>query len=293
VPESDRQNLYPMAFTVNGLDRQANHRSDVPFVDSLRDAPSSHCLLFNGDKTFAPGGLPQPIVGDVPQHALFLGIDHENIAWFAAASPIEEELVDLRSLALSGTASHEMLGRLAQARALLHWHERHGFCANCGAATEMADAGYRRHCASCTADHFPRTDPVIIIAVKRQGKILLGRQAVWKEGMFSTLAGFMEPGETIEEAARREVFEESGIRVGEARILFNQPWPFPASLMIGLVGEALNDDIVVDPKELETARWFSRDDIAAMMAGNHAGGCHTPPPMAIAHRLIAAAMAEG
>ncbi len=228
----------------------------------------------------------------MPQHALFLGVDHENTAWFAAASPIEEELVDLRSLALAGEASSDMLGRLAQARALLHWHDRHRFCANCGAATDMADAGYRRHCASCTADHFPRTDPVIIIAVKRHGRILLGRQAVWKEGMFSTLAGFMEPGETIEDAARREVFEESGIQVGEARILFNQPWPFPASLMIGLVGEALNDDIVVDPKELETARWFTRDDIAAMMAGNHAGGCYTPPPMAIANRLIAAAIDE-
>lgn len=292
MPETDARCLPPMAFSVNGLDRRANRRSDAAYMEELRNAPSSRCLMFNGDRTFAPAGLPRPAVGAAPQQALLLGLDHENTAWFAAASPIEEELVDLRSLALSGTVSHEMLGRLAQARALLHWHERHGFCANCGAATDMADAGYRRHCASCTADHFPRTDPVIIIAVKRHGKILLGRQAVWKEGMFSTLAGFMEPGETIEEAARREVFEESGIQVGEARIIFNQPWPFPASLMIGLVGEALNDDIIVDPKELETARWFTRNDIAAMMAGNHAGGCYTPPPMAIAHRLIAAAMDE-
>ena len=178
------------------------------------------------------------------------------MAGLPALQQAEEDLMDLRSLAVAGFLPQGELAILAQARSLLHWHERHGFCANCGAKTEMRDAGYRRHCGACTTDHFPRTDPVIIIAVRHGKRMLLGRQSAWPEGMYSTLAGFMEPGETIEEAARREVFEEAGISVGEIRFHSNQPWPFPSSLMIGLIGEALTDDIVIDPKELETARWF-------------------------------------
>ena len=201
-----------------------------------------------------------------------------------------ETLVDLRSLAVAGALPQGELAILAQARSLLHWHERHGYCANCGVKTEMRDAGYRRHCAACATDHFPRTDPVIIIAVRRKTRMLLGRQSAWPEGMYSTLAGFMEPGETIEEAARREVFEEAGIRVGDIKFHSNQPWPFPSSLMIGLIGEALTDDIVIDPKELETARWFEHDEIQSMLDRNHPQGLNAPLPLAIAHHLIRACL---
>jgi NAD+ diphosphatase len=150
----------------------------------------------------------------------------------------------------------------------------------------MRDGGYRRHCPDCLADHFPRTDPVVIIVVRRGDSFLLGRQASWAPGRYSALAGFMEPGETIEEAARREVLEESGIRVGAIAYVASQPWPFPSSLMIGLVGEALSHDIVIDRTELEDARWFSRAEIRLMFEERHPDGLGVPPPMAIAHKIL-------
>ena len=220
----------------------------------------------------------------------FLGIDAKGRPWAACRTASEENLKDLRSLALEEVLPGEEIGILAQARSLLHWHERHGFCANCGQATEMKDAGYRRHCAGCTADHFPRTDPVIIIAVRRPGHMLLGRQAGWQAGMYSTLAGFMEPGETIEAAARREVFEEAGIRLGAIRYVASQPWPFPASLMIGLIGEAETYDITIDRKEIEEARWFPVDEIRQMLDRTHPRGLWATRPQAIAHLLVTEAL---
>jgi NAD+ diphosphatase len=154
----------------------------------------------------------------------------------------------------------------------------------------MHDAGYRRHCAGCAADHFPRTDPVIIIVVRKQGYILLGRQASWTAGMYSALAGFMEPGETIEDAARREVFEESGIRLGAVTYVASQPWPFPASLMIGLHGEAISDDIRIDEKELEEARWFSLAEARMMVDRTHPEGLWATRSQAIAHLLVTEAL---
>jgi NAD+ diphosphatase len=150
----------------------------------------------------------------------------------------------------------------------------------------MRDGGYRRHCPQCLADHFPRTDPVVIIVVRSGDNFLLGRQASWAPGRYSALAGFMEPGETIEEAARREVLEESGIKVGSIAYVASQPWPFPSSLMIGLVGDALTRDIVVDKTELEDARWFSRAEIRLMFEERHPEGLGVPPRMAIAHKIL-------
>lgn len=279
-----------MAYTVNGLDRGGNLRSDASLIASLKQRADAQLLVLAGEKTPVAHGIPLPVTGPVPEDSLFLGFDAAGTPWFAASTEDRPEFLDLRSIAVAGAAPPELMGRLAQARSLLHWHERYRFCANCGQPTEVSDAGYRRHCGACGADHFPRTDPVIIIAVRWQGKLLLGRQAGWKEGMYSTLAGFMEPGETIEDAARREVAEESNIRVGEIRIVANQSWPFPASLMIGLIGEALNDDIVIDAKELQTARWFSRDEILAMKAGTHLERLQIPPSAAIANRLILGAL---
>jgi len=279
-----------LAFLGNSLDRCANQRSDEGWLSGLLMQPSSRHIHMSDDKTFIREGKLQTFEAAKARECILLGVDAEGAGWFASVAEAEDNLVDLRSLAAAGTLAQGELAILAQARSLLHWHSHHGYCANCGIKTEMRDAGYRRHCTACGTDHFPRTDPVIIIAVRHKARMLLGRQSAWPDGMYSTLAGFMEPGETIEEAARREVFEEAGIRVGDIRFHLNQPWPFPSSLMIGLIGEALNDDIVIDPKELETARWFEEQEVRAMLDGRHAQGLKAPQPLAIAHHLIRASL---
>jgi NAD+ diphosphatase len=226
---------------------------------------------------------------------IYLGQSPEGQEWFAQtmdAVPDGADFRPIRGLAMEGPLPAEQISMLAQARSMLHWHERHGFCANCGGPTVMMDAGYRRHCAACSADHFPRTDPVVIMAVRHQGQHLLGRQASWPENMYSTLAGFMEPGETIEQAARREVFEEAGITVGPIRYVTCQPWPYPSNLMIGLIGEALTTDIVVDTKELEIARWFSAEEATMMLDRTHPGGLWATNTMAIAYHILRAAISD-
>ncbi len=179
----------------------------------------------------------------------------------------------------------------ATARALLLWHATHGFCAACGTASDMAMAGWQRNCPSCHAHHFPRTDPVVIMLVTHGNRCLMGRSPGWPEGMYSCLAGFVEPGETIEAAVRREVAEESGIQIGAVRYLASQPWPFPASLMIGCAATALTDAITVDPAELEDALWITREQMVTVMAGEHP---HLKPARkgAIAHFLIANWLAD-
>jgi NAD+ diphosphatase len=279
-----------LAFASSNLDRCANLRSDENWLHALCYNPATRHVKLQGDKTFVAEGKLEIFDHPQDEENVLLGVDDLGIGWFASRCEAAEEMVDLRSLAVAGTLPAHQLGMLAQARSLLHWHERHGFCANCGASTQFMDAGYRRRCPKCLTDHFPRTDPVVIIAVRHGSRLLLGRQSFWNEGMYSTLAGFMEPGETIEDAARREVFEEAGIRVGEIAFHSNQPWPFPSSLMIGLIGTALNDDVVVDTKELETARWFDESEVHAMLEGTHPEGLNAPKPMAIAHHLILAAI---
>lgn len=183
------------------------------------------------------------------------------------ALPEDHGFLELRGVMTRLTAREAELA--ATARAVLHWHRSHGFCATCGAASEMAMAGWQRSCPACGAQHFPRTDPVVIMLVTRGNRVLLGRSAGWPEGMYSCLAGFIEPGETIEAAVRREVFEEAGIRLAAVRYLASQPWPFPASLMIGCQAQALDETITLDPAELEAALWMSREEVLAAMAGEH------------------------
>jgi NAD+ diphosphatase len=157
----------------------------------------------------------------------------------------------------------------ATAKAIWGWHDTHRFCARCGAESRIAKAGWQRDCGACGGHHFPRTDPVVIMLITHGNNVLLGRSPGWPEGMYSLLAGFVEPGETIEAAVRREVFEEAGIRVGQVSYLASQPWPFPASLMIGCKGEALDADITIDPAEIEDAIWVSREDVALAFSGDH------------------------
>jgi NAD+ diphosphatase len=174
---------------------------------------------------------------------------------------------DLRAVMTTLSARDAELA--ATSRALLHWHRTHGFCAACGARSDLAQAGWQRTCPSCGAQHFPRTDPVVIMLITHGNRVLLGRNTVWPEGMYSLLAGFIEPGETVEAAVRREVQEESGVRVGPVRYLTSQPWPFPANLMLGCRGEALSDAITLDPAELEDALWLTREDLLQVFAGRH------------------------
>ena len=178
-------------------------------------------------------------------------------------------LADLRGSATQGLLSHEDLAPLGEAKSLFQWHNRHRFCANCGAASTVASAGWRRDCASCKSQHFPRTDPVVIMLVTDGDNCLLGRSARFAPNSWSCLAGFIEPGKSIEDAVRREVLEETGIRCAEVNYFASQPWPYPSSLMIGCTARALDTEITIDPAELEGARWFSSSEIATMLKREH------------------------
>lgn len=174
---------------------------------------------------------------------------------------------------------------MATARALVLWHRSHRFCSACGGRSAPVEAGWRRACPDCGTSHFPRSDPVVIMLVTRGNRLLLGRSAGWPPGMYSLLAGFVEPGETIEAAVRRELREEAGVRVGAVRYLASQPWPFPASLMLGCHAEAESTAITLDPAELEDARWLSREELVQVFAGRHPA-VKGARPGAIAHFLI-------
>ncbi|NIY80848.1 NAD(+) diphosphatase [Celeribacter sp. HF31] len=191
---------------------------------------------------------------------------------WSSASVVFKELdgltfQDLRAVMTTLTPLEaEMAGT---ARGLFEWHRSHGFCAACGTKTEMSQGGWQRECSACGTSHFPRTDPVVIMLVTRGNSVLLGRNANWPERMYSLLAGFVEPGEPIEAAVRREVFEEAGVRVGKVSYVTSQPWPFPASLMLGCRAQAESTEIIVDPVEIEDARWVRREELAQAMAGQH------------------------
>ncbi|MDJ0930364.1 NAD(+) diphosphatase [Breoghania sp.] len=192
----------------------------------------------------------------------------------------------MRSLAVQGVLPRGDLELLAQVRSLAHWHTSHRYFSHCGHETRMAQAGYRRDCPSCLAVHFPRTDPVVIMLIADGDKALIGHPHRLAEGVYTTLAGFMEPGETIEQAVRREVMEESSVRVSDVTFMKSQPWPFPTSLMLGCVGKAESRDIVLGDNELEDCRWFPRDEVREILAGRHPEGLHVPPEISIAHWLI-------
>ena len=298
-------------FSGNPLDRASEMRSDAAWIEVKRRDPSSLVLpmwrlqpfLLGPDNALAPLelGLLRPGLADslaAPEApSVFLGVEGGN-AMFALDISAANDPVHVGPLAGLGhfreARGAAMLlpakdtAIMGQAKAMIDWHQRHGFCARCGAATIVADAGYKRVCPSCNSEHFPRTDPVVIMLATHGDGCLVGRGKQFPPGMFSALAGFVEPGETIEEAVRRELMEEVGVKTGGVTYYATQPWPFPSSLMIGCFAQAENRDIKIDETELAEARWLERDLARQLLTGNSVQGLWVPPPIAIAHHLIKA-----
>jgi NAD+ diphosphatase len=219
---------------------------------------------------------------DAPRFGV--GIDPAAIEALKARADLK--LIDLRTIAVQGEVDIVHVPPLAEAKAILGWHARHRFCPNCSAPTVPTQAGWRRDCPVCKAEHFPRTDPVVIMLPIKGDRCVLGRSPRFPPTMWSCLAGFCEPGESIEEAVRREVAEEVGVTCAQVRYFASQPWPFPSSLMIGCHVEAVSDDVVIDESEIEDARWFDRAELKSMLLRQHPRELSTPPPIAIAHHII-------
>jgi NAD+ diphosphatase len=278
----------PNAFACSPLDRAAHLRRDEAWLAAARTAPEARFAVFHALRPLlrdhrigwltheqSPATAP-PIFLGLEDGAPRFAIEVAEEAGFDGA------FTDMRSAAMRLSQGESAI--LGCAKSLFEWHEKHGFCAKCGAASNVVEAGWKRICPSCAAEHFPRVDPVVIMLALHGGKCLLGRQARFPPGMHSALAGFVEPGESFEEACARELFEEAGLRATAVRYHSNQPWPFPSSLMIGLYADVENDALTIDAHELESARWFTRDEARAAL--ERRGEFSIPPPLAIAHQLI-------
>jgi NAD+ diphosphatase len=290
----------PNAFTPYPLDRAAHRRRDAAWLEVALAAPETQIVPFNKHRPFVIEERGAVNVGWLGAHArasiaspttqpLFLGVDAEGGARFALEVADPSVLGDLGRFddlrALGPLLAASDLPILGTAKCIFEWHARHGFCANCGAASAVVEAGWKRECPSCGAEHFPRVDPVVIMTPVFGDKCLLGRQRAWPRGMYSALAGFVEPGETIEEAVARETLEEVGLRVRSVEFHSTQPWPFPHSLMMGAICEVESDKETIDAHELESARWFSRAEARALIAREHPDA-FCPPPFAIAHQVL-------
>lgn len=292
-----------VTFGGSALERAAELRGDAEAMEALRADPQSAAIVYWRGKPLIRRGerdalarlpLGTPALEEGLDRALFLGREEAGNAVFAVdISGWQPEEVDEEALRLfldPTEQSHPDLPKTdvfaelranmtrltprdaelaVTARALFSWHDSHRFCAKCGAPSEMSMAGWQRSCAACGGQHFPRTDPVVIMLITHGNAVLMGRSPGWPEGMYSLLAGFVEPGETLEAAVRREVFEEAGIKVGPVTYLASQPWPFPNSLMFGCAGEAQSAQITIDPAEIEDAIWVSREEMMLAFAGEH------------------------
>jgi NAD+ diphosphatase len=300
-----------IAFCGNRLDRAGNKRGDEAWLAELRASPSVRVLpLFKlqpllqgaegGDASelcFVDGVRASALAGDGAAE-VFLGLDGET-AYFArdvSALPDTSTVSEFghfrEARAAASVLPQEQIAILGQAKALLDWHARHQFCARCGSSTTLADAGYRRVCPSCKAEHFPRTDPAVIMLATADDHCLLARNKRFAGGLYSTLAGFVEPGESIEEAVRREVMEEVSLRIGRVRYFASQPWPFPSSLMIGCFAKSLTRDIAVDGNEIVAAQWFERQTVRRLISGE-SKEINLPRRDAIAFHLVKTWAEEG
>jgi NAD+ diphosphatase len=273
----------PIVFAGAPLDRAPRERRDPGWLAARRGDPGARSLVLSERGLWVEDGRLVLVAPDGDSVFLGLAGDRPLFAQDAGeAEPQRGHAAGLREAASELRADEAALA--AYAGSLLAWHRRHRFCANCGAPTEQADGGHERHCPACDAHHFPRTDPVVIVRVVDGERLLLGRQERWPEGRYSVLAGFVEPGETLEEAVRREVREESSVEVGEVGYVASQPWPFPSSLMIGFEAVARGGEPRPGDGELADVRWFRRDEVAE--AANGHGALLLPPRYSISRRLI-------
>jgi NAD+ diphosphatase len=290
----------PNAFTRSPLDRDGLRRKDEAWLAKALADPQALLLPFNKGRPYLhdDGGklfvcwLATRVyteLGDKHLPLIFLGNDANGDPNFACEITDPAALGDLGFFEELRPAAPRLeankLPIVGTARALFEWHGRNRFCANCGTPTRVIEAGWVRKCDACAAEHYPRVDPVCIMVPTFGDKCFLGRQKPWPPGMHSALAGFIEPGEAIEEAVARETLEEAGLKVKHVEMHSTQPWPFPHSLMIGVLCEVGDDHATVDTTELESGRWFTRDEAKLLIAGKHADAW-APPPFAIAHQLL-------
>jgi NAD+ diphosphatase len=294
-------------FAGNPLDRASDRRTDATWLSEQLASPDSlGFAMWNGRPFVEPssdGGLqiaylPAKLVGELAggqERLLFMGL-WKDTAVFAVdleggIDPSDGVLQgmgkfeDLRAIALKVPPTDAAI--LATAKSMFEWRRRHRHCAACGEVSQAIDGGWKRKCPACETEHFPRTDPVVIMLPYHGDRCMLGRQEAWPKGMFSALAGFLEPGESIEEACARELNEEAGLHAVKVRYHSTQPWPYPSSLMIGLIAEVEDEEGAPDQTELSEVRWFTRDEAIKLLAGE-LDGVAAPNPMAIAHQLIKA-----
>ena len=278
-------------FTGGTLDRADRLRQDADALAAALDWRTRLLVLGPGyvPDVDAQGRLGWTSLADAPEGAelILLGLQdgRAHVAAITGEPATGPAIGFPRLMAMLAELAPGEAATWGAARAVLDWHARHGFCARCGAATAVFRAGWGRKCSNCGTEHFPRVDPVVIMIAEHDGRALLGRQAAWPAGRYSALAGFLEPGESIEEAVAREIMEEAGVRVADVRYLASQPWPFPSQLMIACVARAEDDALTIDRTELEDAIWVAREDVRAVLAGEE-GPFIAPPPHAIAHTLL-------
>ena len=299
--------FFQNTFAGNPLDRASDRRTNADWLaEQLTSSDSLGVAIWNGrpfvEKTKAGGSqiayLPAKLASELAggaERLLFLGL-WKDTAVFAVdiegeadpgQGPLQGlgEFKDLRQVAMQ--LPHTEAAIMATAKQMFEWRRRHQFCASCGQPSETMDGGWKRQCPSCKVEHFPRTDPVVIMLAYHGERCMLGRQAIWPKGMFSALAGFLEPGESIEEACARELNEEAGLHTRKVRYHSTQPWPYPSSLMIGLIAEVEDEEGAPDQTELDEIRWFTRDEAKALLA-SELPDVLCPQPLAIAHQLIRA-----
>jgi NAD+ diphosphatase len=292
-------------FSTHPIDRAAHLRDDTDKLLALEERSDARAYVVHrdsllikkdGDTGSAALTLKEARGYGANPGTVFLGLrDGQPLFGMGIAAGAVEALMtrsdvvvnDLRGAVSQGLLPANELSAIAMAKSLVTWHQRHGFCASCGQRSTMSSGGWRRDCPNCKTQHFPRTDPVVIMLVTHGDKCLLGRQSQFPAGMWSCLAGFVEIAETIEDAVCREIDEEAGIKCTDVAYYRAQPWPYPSSLMIGCTARATTTEIVVDKTELEDARWFTRDEAELMLKREHPGGMLGPHPVAIAYHLLA------